>query len=108
VIDKATLIANTRVVKHRTVTIPGVGDVEVRGLTRAESLQAQEAETKADLECRAIAAGLVEPAMTVEEVAEWQASSLSVALDIVTKAIFELSAMLPGQQEEAEARFRQG
>lgn len=106
-IDKDTLLSKTRVVAHKTVTIPDVGDVKVRGLTRAEVIQCQDAEDTADMERRALVAGMVEPSLTAEEVAEWQSSGMSLAVDTVSGTILRLSRMLPGQDEEAEARFRE-
>ncbi len=107
-IDKDTLLSKTRVVEHSTVTIPGVGDVKVRGLTRAEVIQVQGAEDMGDMERRTLVAGLVEPILTADEVAEWQDSAMSLAVDMVSGTILKLSRMLPGQDEETEARFRQG
>jgi hypothetical protein len=88
------------------VSIPGVGSVTVRSLSRLEVLEQrkgmkgmkteQDARDKAlqgDFELWMIATAMVEPVLTVEEVREWQAASPANELEEVTSVIMRLSGI---------------
>lgn len=74
-----------------------VGRVKVRGLSRAEhvSLQALKDDLGA-LERSIVQMGLVEPPLTLEEVATWYASALSDDVDAIVAAVSELSGTSKG------------
>ncbi|PSL02884.1 hypothetical protein CLV30_109192 [Haloactinopolyspora alba] len=75
------------------VEVPGLGTVRVRGLSRDEVLAAQKADNTADLERRMLAAGMVDPALTVAEAGRWQMASPAGELEPVTQKIRDLSGM---------------
>lgn len=105
------------------VTIPGVGIVRVRALSRAEVLLVRKATDLAGdvdgpralvLERKMVAAAMVDPVLTESEVGRWQAASAAGELEPVSEAIQRLSGMLPTAAKEAyrdleadpEAEFR--
>lgn len=90
---KAKLLAS-RGIGTRLVDVTGVGKVEVRGLTRAEALRIQAGDLDAaQMECELLAAALVNPALSVEEVSAWQSVATVGELEPVSLAIQELSGM---------------
>jgi hypothetical protein len=90
---KAKLLA-ARGLGTRLVEVEGVGKVEVRGLTRAEALEIQGREMDAaEMECRLLSMAMVDPALTAEEVAEWQKVAPVGELEPISAAIQELSGM---------------
>ncbi|WP_157621579.1 hypothetical protein [Saccharothrix sp. NRRL B-16348] len=80
------------------MTIPDVGDVKVRALTREEviSLQGKGEVDVAELEQGLIALALVEPQLSKEDVAEWYGSAPAGELSPVTEAITQLSGLSVG------------
>lgn len=95
--DKSVLLKRSA---HNTeeVEIPGAGKVVVRGLTRAEVEDARDAAggqkaPSADMELQLIAASLVFPEMTVEEVTEWLARAPAGDSVVVMQAISRLSGL---------------
>ncbi len=107
-VDKAALLDNTRVLPHEPVEVPGVGDVEVRGLSRAEVVQMQGCGSADAMEVAAIAAGMVDPKLTPEEVAEWRSAKGSDEIRPVSDAILRLSGLVEGAQTAKERSFRPG
>lgn len=105
-VDKSVLLSNVRVLPRATVTIPGVGDVEVRGLSRAEVLKMQSVDNVDEMEDLTISFGLVEPVMNVDEVRRWRSQARSDEVRPVSDKILELSGMAPEQQHEKERNFR--
>jgi hypothetical protein len=106
-VTKEALLA--AILPRETVPVPGMGEVVVRGLSRAEVVKLQEQATAFDaLDNGVVAAGLVEPALTPAEVAQWRASAPNEHVKVVSDAILTLSGLAEGQQQEAEARFRPG
>ena len=71
--DKAALLA-ARTSNVRPVKLAGFGELTVRGLTRAEVLSIQDSgvSDRAALEARMVSIALVDPAMTEDEVVQWQ------------------------------------
>lgn len=92
----------------RPVDVPGVGEVIVRGLSRDEVVRAQETGNNGGFEAVALAAGLVNPELTLEEAKAWRASASAAAVGVVSDAILALSGLGTENQTEAEARFRSG
>ncbi len=95
------------------VDLPSGGKVAVRGLSRDEQLHAikqedvtaegmPKFERTAIIESRIVAAGMVDPPMTPEEVRRWQ-KVRGKAADVaeVSTRIQQLSGMLPGADKEA-------
>lgn len=77
----------------------GDGYVVVRGLTRGEAHETYGKST-IDAETIAIAYGMVEPAMSRDDVAEWLAADVSGAIQPVITAIQRLSGNEDGAGKE--------
>jgi hypothetical protein len=92
-VDKAQLLAPR--IQQATVDIPGVGAVTVRGLSRQELLDAGNLAEQgvAVMERAMLAAGMVDPALTVDEVAQWQQVSPANEIQPVVQRINELSGI---------------
>lgn len=84
----------------------GSGTVEIRGLTRDESLQIAEAGTLADKDNLLISFGLVNPAMTPEDVAAWAADESAGVLSGLSQRIAEQSGMTEGAGKSRVPRAR--
>lgn len=92
---------------ERVVEIPGKGSVRVRALTRGEVLRFEQAtNNNAYAERKAIAAALVEPRMTEDEVKAWQNRSVAGDIKVVANAIAELSGLSGRPDKEAYKSFR--
>jgi hypothetical protein len=102
-LDKAALLKRTRTDRTKEVDL-GEGSVIVRGLSRGEITRAKAAASAksgrerqfGEVENHFIATGLVEPEMTVEEVAEWLENAPAGDAVAVIAAIEELSGMSEG------------
>lgn len=89
------------------VEIPGKGTVKVRALSRSQALQFDGVETDAAvMERRLVAAALVEPKLTEDDVQVWQDSSPVGELQGVVAAIMRLSGMGEEALKEAMQQFR--
>jgi hypothetical protein len=111
-LDKAALKARKRSDQTQEVDL-GSGTVTVRGLIRAEITHARLMAAKgkkedqvAILDNHYIAAGLVAPEMTVEDVAEWLAEAPAGDSVAVLGAIQELSGLAEGAQKSPVAGAR--
>lgn len=97
-VTKAKLLAR----RLGTTTVPTeVGDLVVRGLNRDEGRRVAEQTTLADRDRLMLSLGLVEPAMTPDEVDEWAGE-----LEDVSRAIAGLSKMLDGDAKEQYKSLR--
>ncbi len=105
-VDKAALLNGARVLPHDTVEVPELGEFEVRGLSRAEVVHMQTLEDMDAMEVALMSAGMVDPALTPDEVRAWRASSASEDVRPVSDRILELSGIGEGQQHEKERTFR--
>lgn len=74
------------------VEIEGVGTVRVRGLSRIEAIHVQAAKG-AEQERRILALGMVEPALTEDEVKLWQKASPAAEIEKVAGRITVLSGL---------------
>jgi hypothetical protein len=80
-----------------TVAIDGIGEIRVRGLSRGEVFAIQKvSKGTADFERRTLACGLVDPAMTEDEVRQWQDAAPAGELEPVGDKIRELSGLVKG------------
>ena len=95
-----------RPIPERDVDVPGIGTVTVRSLTRAEAFSLQGITDVATLEAKMLAAAMLDPKLTEDEVREWQASALPTELDAVTAAFTDLSGMGVGADKQAMQSFR--
>lgn len=105
-IDKTALFAPR--LPEETVTLPGVGDVRVRALTRAEVLRARRlgGDDYAVMERHLLAAGLIEPSISPADAEKWQDAAPASEIEPVTQAISRLSGLTEGAAKSAYADFR--
>jgi hypothetical protein len=92
-VDKAALLA--RRLPTDTVDIPDVGTVTVRALSRAEvdRVFGGEGPTRDEREIQFLALGIVEPALTEQDVAEWLNAASYAEVELVSAAIAKLSGI---------------
>lgn len=92
------------------VEVGSLGTVKVRALSRSEVLafRKRKVDDVGEMERVLVAAGMVEPALTEDEVQQWQDASSAGELEPVTRAISRLSGMDEGAAKEAVKRFRGG
>jgi hypothetical protein len=91
-LTKQDLIAS--VINQEEFELPdGSGSVLIRGLTRLEAMDATKAgaDDPALLERHGMAAGMVDPPMTVDDVAKWQGAGLAHVVQAVAERIAQLS-----------------
>lgn len=91
-----------------TIDLPELGGtVKVRGLNRLEVMGMRAITSPVERERHMVSAAMLEPRMTLDEVAEWQKVSAGGGeLETVTTKIAELSKMLPGSAKETVKAFR--
>ena len=95
--DKGVLLR--RRLREDTVAIDGVGAVKVRGLSRGEAddvVTAREADGVLAMERKILHFGVVDPALTEDEVSQWQRLADTAELNAVIARISELSGMDEG------------
>lgn len=104
--DKAALF--TARTSQREVTVEGIGVFTVRGLSRAEVLRIQDIAKGDSLitEQLIVSMGSVDPQLTQDEVAQWQAVALATEMDPVSTAIAELSGLSARADKETYRSFR--
>ena len=76
-----------------TVTLSDGEKVAIRGLTRDEALEVQKIEDLGDKDNFVIATGMVDPKLSLEDVAAWAANDSAGDLSTVSEGIAELSGM---------------
>lgn len=89
-----------------TVPVPGLGEVTVRGLTRAEVNHIGKGADPLETERRALALGMVEPELTEDEVGVWQDNAPAMEIQPVLQRINELSGLTKQVQKEAYKSLR--
>lgn len=97
--DKAQLFRSR--LPEDDVDLPGVGKIRVRALSRAESLAVRDTDGWLAKERRILACAMVDPKMTENEVAQWQAAAGNGELDLVTGKVAQLSGMEEDSGKEA-------
>lgn len=80
-----------KTIGHVVLTLPSGGQVKVRGLTRNEAIAVQQLEDMREKDNAMIAAGLVEPAMTVDDVAAW--AEIPGSAGDTTEVSFQIATM---------------
>lgn len=99
--DKQALLTSR--LPHDTVPIPGLGDVRVRGLSRDEALDVSQVAGTPEFEPTLLAAGMVDPELTVEEAQEWRRAAGSDEISAVCDRIAELSGL---KGDSAKAAYK--
>lgn len=84
----------------------GSGQVMLRGLTRNEALAVKDGETTADKDDIVVSLGMVEPALSIEDVAAWAAADDAGTLAAISNRISELSRMQEGAGKSGVQRPR--
>jgi hypothetical protein len=106
-VDKSILLKSR--LPEADVDIPGVGTIRVRGLSRAEVLLTRKAtdDEHVDgprvltLERKMLAAAMIDPKLTEDEVGQWQRASGAGELHPVILKIQELSGLLEDSEKAA-------
>lgn len=79
---------------HETVPLSdGSGEVVIRALTRNEALAVRDAESTADRDNLVLHFGLVDPWLSIEDVAAWAGSDTAGVLADLSERIGRLSGM---------------
>ena len=92
-VDKETLLK--RCFGVETVDIPGVGEVEVRALSRAEAMLVNGKEmTVLEMEQILLSTAMVSPKLSREEVAAWQDNMPAGLFEPVIEKITQISGMV--------------
>ncbi len=104
-VDKDKLLS--RRLDEGDVDIAGLGTVVVRGLSRTEVFAASEEsdDDRSRWEALVIAAGMVAPALTVDEVETWRANAPSAEVRRVSDKILALSGIGKEVAASTEKRF---
>lgn len=89
----------------QTVEIPGVGDVEIRGLTRKQALAVADESKTERREALIVSYGLVEPSLTAREAQEWFKSVPAGLVQPLTLAISDLSGLSEGAEKTQVEEF---
>lgn len=91
-----------RKVAGHTETVPlGDGEVVVRGLSRREASECGKLDDQDEVEALALHFGLVDPALSVDDVRTWREQDESGELQKVVDKIQSLSGSAPGQGKDA-------
>lgn len=84
----------------------GSGTVEIRGITRDQALEVREAQTIADKDNLLVSFGLVNPAMTPDDVAAWASQESAGVMSGLSQRIGEISGMGEGAGKSGVPRPR--
>lgn len=107
VVDKAALLADEEF-ETDTYPIPGMGDIEYRGLSRAELMRVAKIGNSSgvqEAEAFMVSKSMVSPKMTVEEVKKWQAKPRGKYIEGLVEEINEISGVNESAGKAATIRF---
>lgn len=106
--DKAALLKPR--FKEQDIDLEGVGTVRIRALTREEMLNiGAGAELPAvEFERKMLALAMVDPALSEDEVAQWQRASPAGEMAPILEAVNELSGIRQNAAKEAYKSVRGG
>lgn len=96
--DKSALLASR--LPEGEVELPGVGVIRVRGLSRFEALHSGDLDGE-EREVYWLSCGIVEPALTKDEIKRWRDSATYAEVELVADRIAELSGMKDTSAKEA-------
>lgn len=102
--DKARLLAVR--LPEDDVEVPGVGTVRVRGITRDEmwKLRALDTSEPGSFERQLLAFAMLDPVLTVEDVATWQRGARPGELAEVVDRVNDLSAL---EKDAAKSAYKE-
>jgi phosphoribosylformylglycinamidine (FGAM) synthase-like enzyme len=95
---------------EETFEIEGLGEVRIRSLSRSEMLKIRNKRQEGALEVvemerLLLSTALVEPALTEDEVRQWQDASAAGELEPITRAIMRISGLEDAAPKDAVKRF---
>jgi hypothetical protein len=91
----------------RDYEIPDVGTVRVRPLTRSEALDVVGREMdKAEQEQLVLSQALIEPKMTMSDVAAWQSTSPAGEIQDLVQFVQQISGLAEGAPKSGVSRVR--
>lgn len=94
---------------EEVITLPGIGDVRVRGLSRSEALSLSKVKDDPEaLEQLIVRLGLVEPALTADEVKAWFDVAPAGLIDPLVEAVQRLSGLGEGAPKSGLPEVRRG
>lgn len=97
-----------RKIGHGTVDVPGLGTFTIRPLSRNEAMRVHRCDTEQEGENLLVSLGLVEPAMTVDDVEQWAAMDGSAGdLQALSIAIGTISGMMTTSGKESYKSLRE-
>ena len=103
-IDRAAFLKHR--LGERTVELPGVGMVRVRGLSREEVFSLKKENGDEAKERRLIELAMVEPKLSAQDVADWYAHAPAGEIDLLLAPIQELSALNEGAPKSGVSAVR--
>jgi hypothetical protein len=89
----------------KDVDVPGLGTVRVRALSRGEVLELKKMEDLEQIERTIIATAMVDPALSMDDVAQWAAVSPASEIELVSEEIARLSGLDKGAERAAVSTF---
>jgi hypothetical protein len=95
-VDKSKLLA--RRLPEGTVEIDGLGEVTVRGFSRAEAYAFIALDSREEQEVMALYLGLVDPVLTEEEATTWRCSATFDEISRVVATILRLSGLATDEE----------
>lgn len=107
VLTREQILARKVAGKVETVELDG-GDVLVRGLTRGEASACGKLDDQDELEALALHLGLVDPALSLEDVRAWRDKDASGEIQNVVDKIQFMSGTAPGQGKDATKSVPRG
>lgn len=106
IISADDLMAHSALAGTEPFSIPGVGTVMIRGLSRDEALQIAETKGTRAREIKMVSWGMVEPAMTYQQVDIWFRQVQAGVIQKLSGRINQLSGLNEEAEKEAVERFR--
>lgn len=92
----------------KELDVPGVGTVKIRSLSRAQALELRDKEIPvSEMEAKLLVWAMVEPALTLDEVKQWQANTPAGELQPITEEIARISGMVKSSPKDAMLDFRE-
>jgi hypothetical protein len=90
-----------RKVGHGEITIEDVGTVKIRALTMSEAVQVRELAGRVEQVYLILSLGLVEPALSLDDVQAWAANDAAGPLNAIAEGITVISGMSESSGKDA-------
>jgi len=102
--DKSALLSER--LPQDTIDVPGVGTLTLRGLNRWQAVKVQEAKGTEASEKLVLLYGIVDPALTADDVDQWYRVAPAGEIEPVARRIAELSGMAGDAPKSGVPRVR--